>query len=473
MLKGLARVDYSESEGSQMNNSFQFKLVAEDTKTNGIFVRYSIDDISVSITSDTLDGFNFPQCEPSRKRKAPAPVQQAQVKYHKLSEVEAPVPDKSGVLYNIYGVITSYSQPRSTKGKDAVTLLTVIDESETSLDLVLFFQENSSPVVLRVGDVVRIHRFQVVVYNGKLQGNKAAGTAILLFDGAIGDSTGSARSSVKPYQAIPAFQGKTANYTFTPDDTRRVCDLAQWGLEYLRAPIPPIIASSDQYLRNLSTLDGADEADLYCRIVGFDPPRADGGAWSIGASGAAAGQTDLAILVWDGLDLPPTFPQQAARPPDAPGVGSVLRITCSTAPRLILAALSNPSRTPDGAYVRLRHVIATSPPGPADPTRSPPGARLDSMSAVMVLPAGHVSVQQIEQAYRRREAAAAGAAAAPITAVSGAWGVAAISPLSDVVARAGAGGAAAAGKFHCRVNVVGYEPGDVQGFVRYSRLQRR
>ena len=480
MLKGLCRVDYSESEGSQMNNSFQFKLVAEDTNTQDICLRCIINDIGLTITSESLDGFQIPQLiTPTRKRKIPppAPVQKGPaMKYHKLSELMASDTENSVKAYNIYGVITSYSHPRSTKGKDFVTQLSVTDESETTLDLVLFFPESSSPVVHRIGDVVRIHRFQIVLHKGKLQGNKMAGTALLLFDTSIGDSSDKA---VKPYRVIPAFQGKDPNYTFSADDARRVSELACWGRTFLNAPPQGI---PDPYLRTFSELEGADSADLYCRIIGFEPPRSDGSAWSsASAANSSAEALDgdlsghsrtnhLAILVWDGTDLPPSFPQQTACPSDAPATGSILRVACSGAQRHALAVLADPTLTPCGAYVRLRHAVFAEPADSADPKG---GAQLDGVSVVMVLPEGHAAASQIERDHQQRESAAAGAAAAPATAVVGPWGSAVISPLREVLARAGLGGSAAAGKFRCRVSVVGYEPGDIRGFLRYARLQRR
>ena len=195
----------TESDDSQMNNSLQFKLVAEDTML-GISLRCFFEDMTLDINSESLSGFQFQQLPESRKRKAPAQAKQSKaIIYHKLNELVIDL-DGAAPAYNIYGVITAYAPPRPTKGKDYVSTFSIIDESEATVDLVLFFSEGSSPCARSVGDIIRVHRMALTQHHGKLQGNKGPGTAILLFDGGVGDAAPAAPVSTAAW--ISALSGR-------------------------------------------------------------------------------------------------------------------------------------------------------------------------------------------------------------------------------------------------------------------------
>ncbi len=96
-------------------------------------------------------------------------------KYTELSDV------RNGELVNVYGVVKSFKKPFTAITGDKTMTIGLIDPSlhspntDNFLMCVLF--SDTLPNIKSVGDVVRLHRLRVEMFNGRLQvkGNKSTG----------------------------------------------------------------------------------------------------------------------------------------------------------------------------------------------------------------------------------------------------------------------------------------------------------
>ncbi|XP_072050593.1 uncharacterized protein [Amphiura filiformis] len=130
---------------------------------------------------------------------------------------------------NIYGVVKFFKPPKMTSGADYYMMMTLIDPSLISdasdldgidnskgLKCNLFRKEiKLLPQVLRVGDIVRLHRVKVQLYNNELQAVCNPGFASLVFDGRMG-------TPLKP-------RSSSAEYTVTQQDKDKVRELQRWA----------------------------------------------------------------------------------------------------------------------------------------------------------------------------------------------------------------------------------------------------
>ena len=147
---------------------------------------------------------------------------------------------------NFYGIVVDYTHPRKTNGTDWQTSLTVVDETyPDGLKISLFMDlAETSPMVRRVGDILRLHRAGVSEYLGEPQVMRQKGFNFSLFSPAQLPAPDDLVSSVRPYQCCTYLGGNRHNgnlakstktdYKYRDGDGAAVRELAAWSVQYLR-----------------------------------------------------------------------------------------------------------------------------------------------------------------------------------------------------------------------------------------------
>ena len=120
-----------------------------------------------------------------------------------------------GTGYNLYGVVSSFTPPRKTRGTDYVSSFSVVDEtSGGAVNVVLFAKamgDLCAPTA--AGDIVRLHRVRVQQYNDRLQIVAGSGFSHVLVTAAGGWEPETSSRSV----------------TWTEGDQARVAALRAWA----------------------------------------------------------------------------------------------------------------------------------------------------------------------------------------------------------------------------------------------------
>ncbi|NP_001084422.1 protection of telomeres 1 L homeolog [Xenopus laevis] len=172
---------------------------------------------------------------------------------------------KEGKVFNVYGVVIFFKPPYRSKGTDYCLLVTIMDQSEAKLKCMLFSENQETlPIVYKVGEIVRFHRVKIQKFNDEIQGINSGGFSALVFDGIVG-------SPVSP-------RSTSKCYNFHPDDERFVEVLRQWASKHLKVSAPQI---------KISDVESVQFFDLLCQLVGK----------------AEVDNSSYLIKVWDGTKI--------------------------------------------------------------------------------------------------------------------------------------------------------------------------
>jgi hypothetical protein len=215
-------------------------------------------------------------------------------KYTKLAEV-------TRGEHHVYGVVTQFGMPKQTRGTDWMLSLSLIDESLPADGFavnVFAPAKKDLPVVKRVGDVVRLHRVTVQLYQSQLQGlgqiNRGKRTAILCISPSSAFGTGGEKRST------------SSKFTFGEEDAQRVEALHKWSTSVLSSTATTTAHHPPVAIGSVCT-GSRSFCDLVCQIVRVQPPFSsspnglDGGGSGGGGEGGSSGGWWAAVLhVWDG-----------------------------------------------------------------------------------------------------------------------------------------------------------------------------
>ncbi|XP_058623683.1 protection of telomeres protein 1 isoform X3 [Onychostoma macrolepis] len=123
---------------------------------------------------------------------------------------------KPKTVVNIYGVVTFFKQPFPSKGSDYCSTLKITDQTDVKVGCNIFSKKlEDHPVIFRVGDIIRLHRFKTEMFRDSMSLLNTYGWSTVTFDGTI-DSPVVPRTSSKSFH-------------FGESDIRMVLELRQWA----------------------------------------------------------------------------------------------------------------------------------------------------------------------------------------------------------------------------------------------------
>ncbi|XP_057186208.1 protection of telomeres protein 1 isoform X1 [Triplophysa rosa] len=162
---------------------------------------------------DDASVFGCPSAAPSRAPPAVrSEVQYAKYTYTPLNAL------KPKTVVNVYGVVTFFKPPFPSKGSDYSSMIKITDQSDAKVCCNIFAKNmDDHPVILKVGDIIRLHRFKTELYNDSMMLITCRGWSAVTFDGII-DSPVVPRSTSKSFH-------------FVESEKRRVQELRQWAAD--------------------------------------------------------------------------------------------------------------------------------------------------------------------------------------------------------------------------------------------------
>uniref|UniRef100_S4R7H7 Protection of telomeres protein 1 n=1 Tax=Petromyzon marinus TaxID=7757 RepID=S4R7H7_PETMA len=175
---------------------------------------------------------------------------------------------REGMVVNVYGAVKFFRPPTFTNGTDHFMILSLVDQSEPEhgLRCMIFGHPEQLPQVTRVGDIVRMHRLKVQLYQGVLQGSSSPGFSTLVFSGQMG-------ASMEP-------SSTTTNYHLNPAvDHKILLALRQWASERFVSP---------SYGVRLFEVKPPQFLDIRCQLV----------------AKAVVDHRTTILKVWDGTQCP-------------------------------------------------------------------------------------------------------------------------------------------------------------------------
>ncbi|XP_014675344.1 PREDICTED: protection of telomeres protein 1-like [Priapulus caudatus] len=121
-------------------------------------------------------------------------------------------------IVNIWGVVKYYRPPQRCRGPDIHMMLSLVDPScidAVKLKCSLFCRnEEALPKVTEVGQIVRMHRVKISMFNNNIQAQTSVGFACLVFTSGINTPL------------VPKTGSKS--YTFGDADIKKVKQLRRW-----------------------------------------------------------------------------------------------------------------------------------------------------------------------------------------------------------------------------------------------------
>ncbi|TRY86281.1 hypothetical protein DNTS_009308 [Danionella cerebrum] len=135
-----------------------------------------------------------------------------QVQYVPLNEL------KVGTVVNVYGVVTFFKLPFSSKGTDLVSTLKITDESGAKVTCIIFGKTiEDHPSLKEKGDIVRLHRFKAESFNDSVTLKSSFGWSVVTFSG------------VNNSPIVPLTSSKKVS--IGEFDERKICALRQWAAD--------------------------------------------------------------------------------------------------------------------------------------------------------------------------------------------------------------------------------------------------
>ncbi|KAI9547471.1 hypothetical protein NQZ68_017020 [Dissostichus eleginoides] len=239
--------------------------------------------------------------EVSRKKKVP------KYTYVGLGDLTA------GSVVNVYGVVVFFKQPFKTRGTDFCSSLKITDQSNEKISCSVFCEKlEDHPKIYQIGDIVRLHRVKVQLFNSSMTLVKTFGFSVMAFDGAVGGSMEPRTSS--------------RSFSFDQEDRRRVEELRSWASDQSLLPPSPTMPLCDvqpkayfdltcQLLAKApidSTCTLLRSADEAVSAAGFLPERLmeEIHVWD----GTRSAHTLLKVIVEpDAMEGPSSFPPERER----------------------------------------------------------------------------------------------------------------------------------------------------------------
>ncbi|XP_051548820.1 protection of telomeres protein 1-like isoform X3 [Myxocyprinus asiaticus] len=149
-------------------------------------------------------------------------------------------------VVNVYGVVNFFKQPFPSKGSDYCSTLKITDQSDAKVGCTIFSKNlEDHPVIFRVGDIIRLHRFKADTFNDSMTLVNTFGWSTVTFDGII-DSPIVPRTSSKSFH-------------FGESDKRAVQELRQWAANQSLMPSGPAVP--------LSSVQPRMYFDLTCQLL--------------------------------------------------------------------------------------------------------------------------------------------------------------------------------------------------------------
>uniref|UniRef100_A0A3Q2E1G9 Protection of telomeres protein 1 n=1 Tax=Cyprinodon variegatus TaxID=28743 RepID=A0A3Q2E1G9_CYPVA len=177
--------------------------------------------------------------------------------------------DKSVV--NVYGVVTFFKQPFKTRGTDYCSTLKITDQSNQKVGCTIFCGNlEDHPKIFEIGDIVRMHRVKVGLYNNSPTLVNTSGFSVLTFSGTVG-------AAVEP-------RTRSKTFHFDEDDRRTVEELRSWAASHSQLP-PSSTAVT------LAAVQPNTYFDLTCQLLAKAPIES----------------SCTLLRVWDGTRCPQTL----------------------------------------------------------------------------------------------------------------------------------------------------------------------
>ncbi|XP_077067158.1 protection of telomeres protein 1 isoform X1 [Siphateles boraxobius] len=153
---------------------------------------------------------------------------------------------KHKTVVNVYGVVTFFKQPFPSKGSDYCSALKITDQSDVKVSCNIFSKKlEDHPVIFRVGDIIRLHRFKAEIFNDSMTLLNTYGWSAVTFDGII-DSPVAPRTSSKSFH-------------FGESDKNTVQELRQWAASQSLISNDPTVS--------LSSVHPGMYFDLTCQLL--------------------------------------------------------------------------------------------------------------------------------------------------------------------------------------------------------------
>uniref|UniRef100_A0A8C8DIT8 Protection of telomeres protein 1 n=1 Tax=Oryzias sinensis TaxID=183150 RepID=A0A8C8DIT8_9TELE len=190
---------------------------------------------------------------------------------------------KAGSVVNVYGVVVFFKQPFKSHGTDFCSSLKITDKSNHNIGCTIFCEKlEEHPKIFQNGDIVRMHRVKVQLFNNTITLVNTFGFSVVTFDG-------------KPSGSVePRTSSRTIH--FDEEDRRRVEELQTW------ISSQNILLSSTSSV-SLSAVQPKAYFDLTCQLLAKAP----------------VDSTCSLLRVWDGTRCPNTFLKVDVDPNDVEG----------------------------------------------------------------------------------------------------------------------------------------------------------
>ncbi|KAM4734422.1 protection of telomeres protein 1 [Anableps anableps] len=200
--------------------------------------------------------------------------------YVRLDELQ------NSAVVNVYGVVVFFKQPFKSRGTDYCSSLKITDQSEHNIGCTIFCEKlEDHPRIFQTGDIVRMHRVKVHLYNNSLTLVNTFGFSVVTFNGTVGEA-------IEPRTSSKTFH-------FDEDDRRTVEELRSWAAS--QALLPSISAAVP-----LSAVQPNAYFDLTCQLL----------------AKASIDSTCTLLRVWDGTRCPHTLLKVISEPNTTEGPSS-------------------------------------------------------------------------------------------------------------------------------------------------------
>ena len=241
--------------------------------------------------------------------------------YSSLLDVIRYADDLNGSYINFYGVVTEWDAPRQTTN-DLLMTLKLIDPTIVGDDqeqfanaiglLVFARQRHQLPQVLKPGDIIRLHRVKVQVYNDRPQ---------LVASLGVGRGSFCLFHADPPTDTDPHMPYKTPSQTFHWDEKETIILAAIRQFAITDIVEKSAASTSNRYLKRLKEvfLDNQGNVQLtkvtYADVVGF--------VIATVPACEAKGTKHSVVWIWDATDAPPypvrpVLQDQEVSPPPPP-----------------------------------------------------------------------------------------------------------------------------------------------------------
>ncbi|KAK9516192.1 hypothetical protein VZT92_024138 [Zoarces viviparus] len=186
-----------------------------------------------------------PRSPPASRRSSEVPKTKApKYTYSRLDNL------KAGSVVNTYGVVVFFKQPFKSRGTDLCSTLKITDQSNQRVGCTVFCEKlEDHPKVFQVGDIVRLHRVKVRIFNNSVTLLNTFGFSVLAFDGAEG-------GSMEPRTSSRSFH-------LDQEDRRTVEELRSWTTS--QGLLPPVPTTP------LSAAQPKAYFDLTCQLLAKAP----------------------------------------------------------------------------------------------------------------------------------------------------------------------------------------------------------